>query len=297
VGTVVVVGSINVDLVVKVEKLPNRGETVIGGTFAQVQGGKGGNQAAAASALGVPTAIIAKVGDDDLGRSAVDDLRARAIDVSGVTMASSPTGVAAILVDASGENLIAVASGANADLTPGDVGSAIASQTADRAVLLTNLEIPDAAVEAASEAAAERGWTSVLNLAPWRLLPQTLVGGFDLVIGNEHEIGTVAEIERMLAAGTRGVIVTRGAAGADLHRTGSDPLTVSAFQTEAVDTTGAGDAFCGGLCTALARGSAIDQAVRWGSAAGALATRGVGARASLPDVSEIEALIRAAGHP
>ncbi len=289
--TVIVVGSINVDLVVKVGRLPRSGETVIGGAFARVHGGKGGNQASAARALGARTRMIAMVGDDDLGRDALSDLQGRGIDVSGIGTVDTPTGVAAIVVDEEGENLIAVASGANAELSPDRVNAALIAAEDAQAVMLTNLEISLDAVDAAAKFASERAWSSVLNLAPSRDLPIDMLSRFDVVIANQYEIEAPVGIGRLLEAGVDCVIVTRGVSGADLYRPDRGALHQDAFRVDSVDTTGAGDAFCGAFCSALSERLPLEGALQTAAAAGALATRAVGARGSLADANEVAAMI------
>lgn len=294
-GSVIVVGSINVDLVVVTDRLPSPGETVIGGAFSRAQGGKGANPAAAAAALGARTYMVGLVGDDDLGRGAVADLRERGVDVSGVGTVDAPTGVALIMVDAAGENLIAVASGANGRLDGARVLEALTQLGSSEAVLLASLEIADDAVEAAATAAGSRGWRSILNTAPARSLSPDLLGRFDVVIANEHEIEGIVtgSVEGLLELGVHAVVVTRGAAGADLHRPDAPVVHQAAYPVEVLDTTGAGDAFCGAFAASLAEDGSLELALRVGAAAGALASRAVGARASLGDAAAVGALIEA----
>src|ERR687895_2415220 len=178
---VVVVGSVNVDLIVRVPRLPLRGETVIGGTFSRAPGGKGANAAAAAARLGARTWFVGLVGRDDLGREARNDLEGAGVDVSGVGEVDEPTGVAAILVDDAAENVIAVASGANAAVTPEHVRAAMNGVDAERGVVLSNLEIPERAVSAAAQAAVDRRWPFVLNPAPARRLPAEVVAACDVM--------------------------------------------------------------------------------------------------------------------
>jgi ribokinase len=289
-AAVVVVGSVNVDLIVRVRRLPAPGETVIGGTFSRAPGGKGGNAAVAAARLGARTWFVGLVGGDDLGREARRDLAEAGVDVSGLREVDQPTGVAAILVDQRGENAIAVASGANASLDGDRVVAALDAIDADRAVLLSNLEVPDDAVIAAAGAAGDRGWPFVLNPAPAREVPTEVVAACHVVAPNESEAVTLGGVDDLLAAGADAVVVTRGPAGADLHRPGEPVRHQGAFAVNAVDTTGAGDAFCAALAVALAEGRDLDAAVREGAAAGALASRVVGARAGLPTRSEVDGL-------
>jgi ribokinase len=289
-AAVVVVGSVNVDLIVRVPRLPLRGETVIGGTFSRAPGGKGANAAAAAARLGAQTWFVGLVGGDDFGREARRDLESAGVVVSGLAEADEPTGVAAILVDDAAENVIAVASGANAAVTSEHVRAAVNGVDAERAVVLTNLEIPERAVSAAARAAAGRGWPFVLNPAPARRLPAEVIAASDVVVPNETEAASLGGVDELLSSGARAVVVTRGPAGADLHRTGRDIHHQDAFAIDAVDTTGAGDAFFAALAVAVSEGRDLEDAVRNAAAAGALASRAVGARASLPTREEVDRL-------
>jgi ribokinase len=294
-GAVIVVGSVNVDLVVRAARLPSPGETVIGGTFSTAQGGKGANQAAAAAGLGARVRIVGLVGDDDFGREARSDLLARGVDLSHLGTATGPTGVALIVVDEDGENLIAVASGANEELTRQSVSSALAVIDETSAVVLGNLEVPDGAVSAAAAAARDRGWTFVLNPAPARAIDPALIQLCDVLVPNEHEVAELgwSSVESLLDAGVRAVVVTLGSEGAALHRSGMAPRHVKPIPLDAVDTTGAGDSFCGALATWLAEGASIEAALEAAVHAGSLATRSVGARGSLPGRAELDEVLSA----
>lgn len=289
-AAVVVVGSINVDLIVQVPRLPARGETVIGGRFREAPGGKGANQAAAAARLGAPTWFVGLVGEDDLGVRARRDLGDAGVDVTHLGLGAAPTGVAAILVDDRGQNLIAVASGANADLGADHVHKAFDSIDLERAVVLSNLEIPDRAVAAAGEAAARRGWSFVLNPAPARPLGSDLLAMCDVIVPNETEAADLGGVDALFDTGARAVVVTRGGEGAQLHRPGRPVHHQPAFPVDVADTTGAGDAFSAAMAWAVASGRDLEDAVRLASAAGALASREVGARTALPTRKELEGL-------
>lgn len=290
-AAVVVVGSVNVDLVVQVPRLPAPGETVIGGRFREAAGGKGANAAAAAARLGVATSFVGLVGRDDLGTMARGDLERAGVDVTHLGESDNPTGVAAILVDEDGQNVIAVASGANADVGPEHVRAAFESMAAERRVVLVNLEIPDAAVAEAAARASERRWPVVLNPAPARPLSPAVIAACEVIVANEAEAVALDGVDSLLANGVPAVVVTRGAHGADLHRVGKSVHHQPAFYVRAVDTTGAGDAFCAALAVALAEGRELEDAARWGAAAGALACRDVGARTALPSRAEVERLL------
>lgn len=297
-AAIVVVGSVNEDLVVRVPRLPRTGETVTGGEFVQAHGGKGANQAAAAARLGARTWLVATVGPDPFGAAARADLEAFGVDCSHLAVGTAPTGVAAILVGGHGENLIAVASGANRELGGDPVRRALGSIAGSlRArdgtpVVLANLEIGDEAVLAAATGARERGWPFVLNPGPARPVPPAVLAACAALTPNEHEVDELGApgVEGLLAAGAAAVVVTRGGDGAEIHRLGARARMIPAFPVEAADTTGAGDAFTATLAWGLARGQPLDRAVRLATAGGALATRRVGARSALPTREEIEAL-------
>jgi ribokinase len=294
---VAVVGSINVDLVIRVARLPMPGETVIGGSFHKTHGGKGANQAVAAARLGASTVIVGAVGDDDFGREARETLAREGVDVSWVGTSELPTGVAQILVSQTGENVIAVASGANGDVTAEQVTGALQAVLTPGAVVLASLEVPIEAVAAAATMARKLGCRFILNPAPARELPSELLSSCDVLTPNEIEARALglARPEVLRDLGILAVVITRGAAGADLLRPGSLVHSQDAFPVEVVDTTGAGDAFSATLAWALAGGSSLEDAVRLAAAGGALATRAVGARSSLGKREEVEAL--AAGRP
>ena len=295
-ATVVVVGSVNLDLVTYVERLPRPGETVIGGTFARAHGGKGANQAVAAARLGARAVLVGMVGDDDLGAAARAELEREGVGVRALGSTDRHTGVAQILVDRDGENLIAVASGANDALTARDVEAALGRIDAPRAVVLSVLEVPDDAVLAAARGARERGWPFVLNPAPARPVSDELLARCAVVTPNEHEVSGLGRDSpgELLDAGAGAVVVTRGAAGAEVLRAGRPVRRQDAFAARPVDTTGAGDAFSGALAWALADGRTLDDAVALAAAGGALATEKEGARGGMPARGELEAFVAGA---
>jgi ribokinase len=278
---VVVVGSINADLVVTVASLPRAGETVTGGTFARWGGGKGANQAVAAARLGAAVSLVGAVGDDDLGEEALRELEAEGVDVSLVArLGGVATGVAAIVVDERGENQIAVASGANAL-----VDASSLALTGSGVVLLGH-EVPPDAVEAGLRAARAAGWTAILNPAPARELPAD-PGGV-LLTPNADEARALAGEEdveaaaRALARRTGApVLVTLGAQGA-LLVDGDQVDRLPATPFEVVDTTGAGDTVNGALAAELAAGRPLRDAARFALAAATLSTGAAGARAGMP---------------
>ena len=289
-ANVLVVGSVNVDMVFRVPRLPAPGETVIGGTFTQGPGGKGANAAAAAARLGAETRFVGLVGHDFLGHHALRDLEESGVDTTLVSERATHTGVAGILVDDAGENVVAVASGANAEVDGGFVRNALSRVDAEGAVLLTNLEVPDDAVSAAAEVAETNGWPVILNPAPARPVASSTLARCSVVVANRMEARALGSAASLLEAGVNTVIVTLGGDGVELHRAGRPLHHQPALAVDVVDTTGAGDAFCGALAWALAEGRDLEDAVRFGAAAGALACRAVGARAGLPDRAELEAM-------
>jgi ribokinase len=294
---IIVVGSVNSDVTVKVPELPRPGETVVGGTLEISDGGKGANAAVAAARLGVRTHLVALVGADERGRAARAALVEAGVDDAYVGTVEDATGLAAVLVDARGENLIAVASGANARLTARHVETALAglARASAPTVVLAGLEVPDEAVLAAARGAAARGWPFVLNPAPARPLAAELTVLCSVLTPNEHELKRLAPTgpEALLAAGAGAVVVTLGAAGAEVHRAGSRAVRITPFPSAPVDTTGAGDAFNAALAAALADGEPLERAALAAGAAGALATRAAGARGGLPTAAEVNQLVGA----
>jgi ribokinase len=286
---VIVVGSVNVDLVFSaLEHLPAGGETVRSSGFTTLPGGKGANQASAAAKLGAAVSLVARVGTDDYADLALAELGRAGVDLALTARVDGPTGVAAVLVDDRGENVVVVAPGANARLEPDSVGAA---PDAENAVVLACLEVPIDTVLAWSQVARSQGWTFVLNPAPAQALPDELLANVDVLTPNESELtGIGRTVEELLDAGVGAVVVTRGARGAELHRRGCPVHDQPAFDVHAIDTTGAGDAFNGGLVAALSQGLDLEQALQRGCAAGALTTTGLGARAAQPTLAEVIAL-------
>lgn len=299
---VTVVGSLNMDLVIRTPRIPKPGETIIGTDFHTVPGGKGANQAVAAARLGADVSMVGRVGRDAFAKSLLDNLSAAGVDHVFVTQdPDAATGVALIAVDDSGQNSIVVASGANMRLSPADVDAASAAIAA-AAVLLLQLESPLESVTQAAKVARAHGVKVILNPAPARPLPASLLSLVDVLIPNESEtalltdlpVGEQAEVERAAEAlrkmGVGTVVLTLGDRGALLAQSGGTEL-FPAFEVEPVDTTAAGDAFVGGFAFALAAGRPLAEAVRWGNAAGALATTKLGAQPSLPTRQALEALL------
>ncbi|MFE0803524.1 ribokinase [Streptomyces sp. NPDC058812] len=293
-----VVGSANADLVIGVERRPGAGETVLGTDLAVHPGGKGANQAVAAARLGARTALLARVGDDDYGRLLLDSQRAAGVDTVGVLVGGAPTGVALITVDPSGDNSIVVSPGANGRLAPGDVRAAASLFHASR-VVSAQLEIPlETVVEVVRSLAPDSRF--VLNPSPPRPLPQEVLAACDPLIVNEHEakviLGDARVSERpedwariLLAKGPRSVVVTLGAEGA-LVASGAGVSRVPSVKVDAVDTTGAGDAFTAALAWRLGTGESLAEAAAYAARVGAAAVTKAGAQASYPTAAEAEAL-------
>lgn len=300
---IVVVGSANTDMILSCETLPRAGETVLGGRFMTAAGGKGANQAVAAARLGAAVSFVACLGRDALGEQALANYQAEGIDCRYITRADDlPSGVALIMVDATGENMIGVASGANSALTPAAVEAAEAAiRAAD--VVMVQLEIPLETVAAALRLTRMHGVRAILNPAPARELPDELLHKVTLT-PNEGEaalltgmaVNSPADAEqaalRLLGRGAGQVVMTLGSRGALLADSTQRRL-VPAFAVQAVDTTAAGDAFNGGLAVALARGDDAFAATRYACAVAALAATRRGAQPSLPNSAEVAALLAA----
>jgi ribokinase len=302
-GSVIVAGSINVDLIVSVPRLPTAGETVLGHHLVQQNGGKSANQAVAASRVGARVVMLGAVGADDLGRSALAGLAAEGVDVSACRrLEGEHTGVALIVVDAEGENQIAVASGANARLDADIIRSETALlEPPPGAVCLIGFEVGDEAVLATARWASQRGLRILLNPAPARPILDELLAMGPILTPNETEaqmLTGAAEPEsaaQLLSTRTGApVVVSLGADGALLWAEGM-AVRLPATRVTPVDTTGAGDALNGILAAELARGAPLEEALRWAMVGAALKTTKAGAQAGLPSRAEIAARVAAAG--
>ncbi|WP_426309886.1 ribokinase [Cellulosimicrobium sp. E-16] len=303
-GRVVVVGSANVDLVVDVPRHPGGGETILGGDLRRNPGGKGANQAVgAARAGGADTTFVGALGHDDAADLLLASLDRGGVRTDLVERVDAPTGTALITVSPDGENAIVVAPGANSHVT---VGAAQAERIAAADVVLAQLEVPLDVVRAAA-AARRPGALLVLNAAPSRDLPDDLWDTIDVLVVNEHEAADLAgptegetdpsSLVSLLLLRVPAVVVTLGGRGSLVaeHLPGGKLLTdVPAIPVEAVDTTGAGDTFCGVLAAALARGADLPDAARLAAAAGALAVTRPGAQDAVPDAADVVALARRA---
>lgn len=291
--SIIVIGSSNTDMVVKTERFPKPGETIVGGEFFLFAGGKGANQAVAAARLGGEVQFVARVGDDLFGRQAIDGFLAEGIDCSAVKADPNlASGTALITVDASGENSIVVAPGANNALQPEDLADIDFSAAG---LVLMQLETPMATIAAAVEAAPGK---CVLNPAPAQTLPPHVLEGLYLITPNETEAelltgvlptdpaSCVRAAEVLHNAGVQHVIITLGAAGA-FYSGDNSTFSVSAPVVTAVDTTAAGDCFNGAIVVALAEGKAWREAIEFAVKAASISVTRMGAQVSVPKRSDL----------
>lgn len=299
---VVIVGSLNADLVVGLERMPDPGETVMGTSFERHPGGKGLNQAVAAARLGARVFMIGSVGSDDTGSWLRSVAVAEGIDASHITAAEGASGTALIEVDATGMNRIVVVSGANATVTAEQVEAALRAID-DIAVVMCQGETPPDSIEAAMRVGKELGATTILNPAPVREFSTATLAHVDVIVPNEHEAAELSghsttqtadadEVARWFnQQGIHTAVITRGSHGSVWHSAAHGSGSMGVFHVDAIDTVAAGDAFCGGLATGLAEGKSLPEALRLASASGALATTKAGAVPSLPTREAVEQLI------
>jgi ribokinase len=300
VGRVAVMGSLNIDLVVRLDSLPTPGQTALGDALLTVPGGKGANQAAAAARLGAEVRMVGRVGSDSYGETLLAELSRDGVDVSGVCRDSeAASGAALILVDRNGQNMIAVAPGANSRVGEAEVETLVGGLEEGDVVVL-QMEIPVDVVTAAAEGARRAGARVLLNAAPSAPLAGKPMPPCDLLIVNESEAAEltgmpVADLDaaeraaERLAESAGAVVVTMGAAGAVLWEP-EEPARVPPLTVEAVDGTASGDAFVGAIALGLATGWSLREAVHLGSAAGAAAASKLGARSSLPHPADLDRL-------
>jgi len=285
----VVFGSINVDLIVPVPRLPRAGETVLGGDYAVLPGGKGANQALAARRAGAKVVLAGAVGADSFAGIALDLLRGDGVDTRLVRVVEQPTGCAAIMVSSEGENTIAVAPGANASARSDQVPDELLSAGT---TLVVQMEVPPCETAMLIRRLRTRGGYSLLNLAPAVPIDIALLEEIDLVVANEGEAATTGSDPEQLARRLRqGLVVTRGAAGALALLRDGIRIEVPALAIKPVDTTGAGDTFVGVLAAALDLGSPVEAALHRASAAAGLACLARGAQTAMPDEAAIAAAV------
>ena len=286
---ILVFGSINIDVLVPVPALPRPGETVLGGDYRLLPGGKGANQALAARRAGSMVRIAGTVGKDAFADAALDVLRRDGVDLRLVRQVEQPTGLAAIMVGTEGENLIAVASGANAEVAAELVPD---EALGPGAIVLSQMEAPPAESAALIHRAARRGARAILNLAPALPIEPSLLHDLDLLVANEAEAATLGDDPAAVARRLRrAFVVTRGAAGATAFLADGGRLDIPALAIEAIDTTGAGDTFVGVLAAGLDQGLALEPALRGASAAAGLACLAQGAQTAMPDKAAIDAAV------
>jgi len=296
---ILVIGSANVDMIIKVPHIPRPGETILGGDFFKVQGGKGANQAVAAARAGGNVIFAGCVGNDSLGADTLTCLKKEGIDVSFVKISpDKPTGVALINVAATGENSIAVAPGANHAVTPDDI-QAIEHVIAEAQIVLLQHEIPVPAIRTAIEIASVHKIPVILNPAPAFPIASDLLSKIEYLTPNEHEAAMITgpgqEDEtdphrlaaRLIEMGCGQIIITLGEKGA-LYATPGRTDLIPGFPVKAVDTTAAGDTFNGYLAVAIASGKPIQEAIRLANKAASVSVTRMGAQSSIPVLSEIE---------
>lgn len=302
---ILVVGSLNTDLVVRAPRFPQPGETISGGDLQVIPGGKGANQAVAAARLGASVSMLGRVGKDNFGDLLLNNLKSNHVDSQLVQRDDASTGTAIIIVDSNGQNSIVLSAGANGKVTSADIAS-----FPDHKLLLLQLEIPLETVLSAAQRAHENGLRVILNPAPAQQIPDALIALADFIIPNETELGLLTGLpvndinsteeaaRKLLEQGAQNVIVTLGSKGA-LIVTPTQVTHVDAYTVNVVDTTAAGDAFIGGFATKLLESDsllsnvqeqslALQRAVRYGCACGALATTKFGAQPSLPTKEDVE---------
>ncbi|CAG0977085.1 ribokinase [Anaerolineales bacterium] len=293
---VLVIGSLNADLVVRAPYFPKPGETISGDDLQIIPGGKGANQAVAAARQGASVAMLGRVGSDSFGPFLLDSLKSNHVDVTRVRADGSATGTATIIVDGNGQNSIVLSAGANGKVSPADVDSASALRPK---LILLQLEIPIPTVLYAAQRARQNGSRVILNPAPAKSIPDELISLADFIIPNETELSLLTGMDVkdipsaeqaakvLLDRDAKNVIVTLGSKGA-LLVSDNQTTQVVAYKVNVVDTTAAGDAFIGGFASALLRGLSPEEAVKYANACGALATTKFGAQPSLPTREETE---------
>jgi len=284
---IVVVGSVNMDVIATVDHLPRPGETIIAVDHANSHGGKGANQAVAAARLGADVHFVGCVGDDVFGDELRSGLAAEGVDVGCLRGVAGSSGTAIVTVDGAGENTIVVGSGANQRLTLSEGDLDLVGRAS---IVLCQLEVPLQAVAAAATATSG---LFVLNAAPAERLPADLLADVDVLVVNEHELSVVAgsmDVDAVRALGVATVVTTLGGRGAQVV-TSWDIGYIPAIEVPVLDTTGAGDAFCGALAASLDSGSDVFAAAARATVAGSLATTRIGARTGMPDLEALESAI------
>ena len=298
---IVVIGSCNTDMVVKANRLPAPGETVLGGTFLMNPGGKGANQAVAAARLGGNVTLISKLGNDLFGKQSIESYRAEGINTDYVfTDYKNPSGVALISVDSSGENCIIVASGANSFLNISDIEKT-QGILSEANIILMQLEIPIQTVEYITKFALKHNKKVILNPAPAQILSKQLLTSVFLIVPNRIEAELLTGIKvhdwesaqkaanKMEEKGLKHIVITLGSLGV-LVKTESKHHIIPAHKVKAIDTTAAGDTFCGALCVALSEGQDIISAAKFANKAASITVTKMGAQSSIPNRKELSLL-------
>ncbi len=300
---IIVVGSLNMDLVARASHLPIPGETVLGGDFQTIPGGKGANQAVGAARLGAHVTMIGQVGNDDFGEKLLSNLQSDGINTTHIFANSDvPSGVALITLDEQGQNSIVVASGANMSLTSEDVAAAFAEiEKVD--VVVLQLESPLDCVETAARLGQERGTKVVLNPAPAQPLPDNLLSLVDVLVPNESETSLLTGLpvetleqakiaaNRLFERGVGAVVLTLGSRGALVVEQTSKEVYIPSHNVQVVDTTAAGDAFVAGLAVGLGEKMSLIESTKLGNATGALAVTKMGAQPAMPQRKDVMQLL------
>jgi ribokinase len=303
-NNILVIGSLNVDLVVRAPRFPAPGETIHGEDLVTFPGGKGANQAVAVARLGARVSMVGRVGNDTFGATLIDNLKQNHVNVKQIISDEvTPTGAAVIIVDSQGQNSIVLSPGANAKVIPNDIKPEAFANTS---LLLVQFEIPIETVVHSANLAREKGLRILLNPAPAYTLPDELIVAADFILPNESELGLLtgrtlgdltsieAASRSLIARGARNIIVTLGANGALIvNKDGAKHI--HAYKVKVVDTTAAGDAFVGGLAVGLSNGKSLEDAVKYACACGALAATKFGAQPSLPLTEDVEIFLKRQG--
>jgi ribokinase len=302
---IVVVGSINIDLVSKAERIPVSGETVLGTEFKTHLGGKGANQAVAIARLGHPVHMIGKVGSDSFGERLRSGLEQAGVDISAVGTVEDSSGVAMIVVSPEGDNIIVVTPGANSALRPADLDAHV-EMIHSAGLVLAQLETPMDTIEYLARLCERKGVPLMLDPAPSQALSPAVLRQISWFTPNETEAAFYAggkkkesleqTAERLLQQGLRGVVLKLGASGVYLRRQEGLQLHVPAFPVKALDTTAAGDAFNGAFAVSLARGQSPQESARFAAAAAAVSVTRAGAQPSMPTTDEVDAILAATQH-
>lgn len=297
---IVVVGSLNMDLVVQANRLPLGGETIMGTAFHEIPGGKGANQAVAMARLGASVKMIGKVGKDGFGTSLLSTLKVDGVDTTAIeSVEGQSTGVALITLQDSGENSIIVVPGANGEVSPSDIEK---NQTAIReaGIVVAQLEVPIETVAKALKTAKEGGAYTILNPAPAQLLSQEILSHVDLLTPNETELALISQMpvtdmlsirhaaQALINQGVKALVVTLGSEGSLYLNNKGETLYQKAFEVKAIDTTAAGDSFTAGLAVCMNQGLSMGEALEFASKVGALTVQTIGAQSSLPSLKEVQ---------